>query len=478
MWPFKRKVKALENMIADRAFHAAQFNNLLNKWAKTTEQIDADLQRGGHALRARARDMAKNNVYAKKYLNILKTNVVGKDGIRLQCQAKNRNGQLDVSANSLVEQAWQQFCQPGECDVTGRLSIIDAQSLMVLGEARDGEYLIREYDGYKNSFGYALQFIDPDLLDEDHNEDLANGRYIRMGIEYNKNGFPINYHLTPIRNDRVRGKSYRDSRSRSVVPASEIIHGYLQEFSNQSRGFSWMHAAMVEMHHLGAFREAAIIASRIGASNMGFFTEGLEGGSFTGDGKTASGDLQIDIEPGVFRKLPAGVDFKMFDSKYPSDMVDAFEMRSLKGIASGLNISYPVLASDPSSTSYGTMRGFTIDDRDYFRGLQNRLSSLTLQRIYRGFLRNGLKNGSIGLPADRYQKLLEVKWQPRGWQWIDPAKDAAAYKILDEKQMIDEFTIAAERGMDLEEIYQQRAAAKKLREKYKLTETEANNAEA
>lgn len=476
MWPFSKKDPVEKVAVQQRRFAAAQISDLLNKWTKTTEQIDADLQQGGRVLRARARQMAKDNVYAKKYLDILKTNVVGKDGIRLQCRAKSRNGELDKQANDLVEEAWTRFSQPGECDVTGKLSLIDAQTLFIASCARDGEVLIREYHGYKNAAGYALQFLDPDLLDEDHNSDLKNGRYIRMGIEYNRNGYPIAYHLTPIKFDRVRGKSYRQANRRQRVLSGEIIHAYRPDYSNQSRGFTWMHAAMVELHHLGAFREAAIVASRIGASTMGFFTEGLEGGSYSGDGSSATGELTNEVEPGQFRKLPAGVDIKAFDGKYPSDMVDAFEKRSLKGISSGLNVSYNVLASDPESTSYGTLRAFTLDDRDHFRSLQQFVSSVLLQRVYRGFLSNGLATGYIGLPSERYKKLLNVRWQPRGWQWIDPSKDATSFEKMITNKLVSRSQIAAEQGRDFEEVCQEMQRDNKLLEKYGLTEKEAPDA--
>lgn len=465
MWPFKRKITVTP--ARQRAFAAAQMSNLLDKWTKTTEQIDADLQQGGQALRARARDMAKNNVYAKKYLDILKVNVVGKTGIRLQCKAKSGKGKFDHTAIDMVESAWQQYSAPGECDVTGGLSLVDAQNLFISSAARDGEVLIREYHGYANAAGYAIQFLDPGLLDESHNVDLGNGRYIRMGIEYNANHYPIAYHLSPLRHDRVRGRSAR-RQDIDRVPASEIIHAYRPEYANQSRGFTWMHAALIEMHHLGAFREAAIIAARLGASTMGFFTEGLDGGQFTSDGAKADGSLTIDVEPGSFRKLPVGVDFKMFDSKYPSDMVEAWEKRCLKGIASGLNISYPVLASDPESTSYGTMRAFTIDDRDNFRALQTWAAGVFLSRVYRGFLTNGLKNGFIGLPENRLQKLLEIEWQPRGWQWIDPLKDAAAFEKMLANNLTAPSLLVAEQGRDFEEVCAQIAEDRAIMKKHGL----------
>jgi len=465
MWPFRRKDPAVKAITHQRQFAAAQVTNLLSKWGKTSEQIDADLQKGGRSLRARARDVAKNNDYAKKYLDILKTNVIGKDGIRLQVQAKTARGKLDHDANERVEAAWREFSRHGACDVTGKMSLVTAQRLFISSCARDGEVLIREYHNYPNASGYAIQFLNPDLLDEQHNAELNDGRTIRMGIEYNASGFPVAYHLTPIRNDVTAGNPRAKTER---VPAQDIIHAYMPDYSWQSRGYTWMHAAMVEMHHLAAFNEAAIVAARIGASTMGFFTETL-GGEFGAAADDKQGnDFTIDAEPGSFRRLPAGLDFKMFDSKYPSDMVDDFIKRSLKSIASGLNIGYNTLASDPEGTSYGTLRNFSIEERDNYRMIQNWVAEVFLDRIYRAWLRNALRTRLVNFPEDRYSKLIDVRWQPRGWQWIDPAKDAVAFEKMIANNLTSRSQIAAEQGRDFEEVCRQIADDNDTMKKYGL----------
>ena len=295
-----------------------------------------------------------------------------------------------------------------------------------------------------------------------------------MGIEFSGSGAPIAYHLTPLSGDRVRGQSARPAQ-RERVPAADIIHAFRPEYAQQSRGFSWMHAAMIEMYHIAGFQEAAIIAARIGASSMGFFTEHTPD-EFAPDA-TSGTDLVMDLEPGTFRRLPAGVDFKMFDSKYPSDMVDSFLKRSLKSLASGLNISYNALATDPEATSYGTLRAFSIEERDYYRTLQNLLADVFLAPLYEAWLATAMANGTVGLPLSRLQKFLDHRWQPRGWQWIDPAKDAIAFEKMLANGLTAPSIICAEQGRDFEEVCQQIKADRDLMKKYGLTpEKESANA--
>jgi len=465
MWPFKRQKSPEKIVVQQRKFAAAQMTDLLSRWTKQTEQINKDIKEGGAVLRARARDAAKNNDYGKKYLNILRTNVVGEKGIRLQCRALNNNGKPDTVANDKIETGWKEFTKAINCSFDGQQSMIDMQELFITTLAQDGEVLVRIHADSKTTDRLRLQFLDVGLLDEKHNQQLKNGRQIVMGIEYNASGTVIAFHLTD---------SSGYSKQRQRVPATEIIHKYRTEFAGQRRGFSWMSAALVELHHLNAFQEAAIIASRIGASSMGFFTEGL-GTDFQGDDKDPSGDLIFDMEPGTFRKLPMGVDFKSFESKYPSDMVDGFMKRSLKSCAAGLNVSYNSLAADPESTSYGTLRQFALEDRDYFRTLQRLVIESFLEPVYLLWLR--LNIGRL-LKADRYEKMTRIRWQPRGWLWIDPAKDAIGF----EKRLAAGLTApsfaAAEMGLDFDEVCQQAAVDKEKMQKLGLLPKEMEPANA
>jgi capsid protein len=66
------------------------------------------------------------------------------------------------------------------------------------------------------------------------------------------------------------------------MPADEIIHVFVPEFAEQVRGVPWMYAALLNLVHLGAFEEAAVIAARIGAANMGFI-ESPDGGKTLAD---------------------------------------------------------------------------------------------------------------------------------------------------------------------------------------------------
>ena len=79
----------------------------------------------------------------------------------------------------------------------GRLSWCDSQKLAIKSVARDGELLIRHVTGrdVPNPFNYAFQLLEPDQLDEDFTAILPNGNFVFMGIEHNRWGRPVAYHI-------------------------------------------------------------------------------------------------------------------------------------------------------------------------------------------------------------------------------------------------------------------------------------------
>ena len=82
---------------------------------------------------------------------------------------------------------------------------------------------------------------------------------------------------------------------------------------------------------------------------------------------------------------------------------DSFVKANLRGVASGMGISYNNLADDLESVNYSSLRQAALDERDQFQrfGLG---SSITFRFGFRMWLESVLLNGSIGLPAARFAK--------------------------------------------------------------------------
>jgi len=460
--PFKRK-KVVNKRPMRRQFSAAKIDRLTSSWTTTQQSINKDLQAGGKVLRARARDLSINNDYVRKYLQMVVSNVVGAKGIILQVKSKTTKGKLNVKANRQVEQGWKEWSQARNCAWDGRLSFIEMQRLFIESAARDGEVLVRLIKD-ESKFGFKLQFLDVNRLDENLNKDLGNGLVISMGIEFDTTGRPVAYHLINNLDNQINA-GQRTER----VPAENIIHAFMGERPEQIRGASWMASAMSRMQMLGAYEEAELVAARVGACKMGFYTSEA-GDSFIGE-EDELGNLISEAEAGIFEQLPAGTSFTSFDPTHPTTAFKDFNKAILRGIASGLGVAYNSLSSDLEGVSYSSIRSGTIEERDQWRVKQNWMIQHFMNPLYEKWLSMQLLNNSIGLDMINFDSLMEIRWQAKSWNWVDPLKDIQASIQAINAGLKTNSEVIAEQGGDIEDVYDQLAYEQQLaKEKGLFTE--------
>lgn len=453
-------------------FAAAKLDRLTAGWYGTSNSADTALHGSLARMRARSRQLAVNNDYAKRFFNLCRANVVGAHGIGLQVRAiesETAAGVIyDDRANRLIEEAWRQWSKRKNCSIDGRLSLIDIKQLLIETVAKDGEVFIRKIKGRAagNGYGFALQLIEADHIEETHNETLSDGRKIRMGIEYDANNRPIAYHVLTRHPGDVGQGSYKKVE-RQRISADEIIHLFRAERVSQSRGYPWLVSAMRRLNMLGGYEEAELVAARVAASKMGFFTS-PEGAGYEGSDTDDDGRVISEAEPGLFEQLPEGMKFEAFDPQHPTAGFGAFIKSMLRGAASGLGVSYNSLANDLEGVNFSSIRQGALEERELWRLLQTWLIEHFCEEVFEGWLAMALTTQILPLPASKFDKFNKPVWRPRGWRWVDPLKEMKAYIEGINANLISAQDVASELGMDIEEVYAQLAREQKLREKHQI----------
>lgn len=433
--------------VSQRSYTAAQVSRLASNWTTQNTSGDYEIKAGLKALRARARELSRNNDYAKKFLNMVMINILGGNGITFQSKIKYKNGEWDSEANDEIETAWADWGKKTNSpEVTNRLSWRDIQRLVMKTIARDGEALIRKVKGFDNKYLLSLQLLEPDCLDVDYNQILSNNGKIKMGVEMDKWNKPVAYHIFVNYPGDYQVSSYQ---KRVRIPADEIIHLYIPDRFNDSRGIPWMHSAMQRMYMLGGYEEAELTNARVSSSKMGFYT--TPQGEFSGDDKDVNENPIQEVEPGIFEKLPPGYDFKSFDPQHPTGSFPVFVKQMLRGIASGLNVAYNSLASDLESVNYSSIRAGTLEERDTWRTLQNWFIENFCQPVFVAWLEMYLAYVSTSFSILDYGRLNQPKWTARTWDWVDPLKDMKANVEGLKAGITSRTEIAAEQGKDFEE---------------------------
>jgi lambda family phage portal protein len=451
--------KPTEQKNAKRNYSGANIGRLFSSWQAFSQTADREIQSSITVLRSRARELSRNNDYVKKYLEMVRKNVVGSNGITLQVRSKDPKGSLDTMANSMIEDSFYKWGKKGNCDVTGRYSWRDIQNLFIESVATDGEVLVRILFDRKK--GLQLQLIESDMLNERLN-DIS--RQISMGIEYDDNGRAIAYHVFKYHPSSLQSTTLGNKVER--IPADEIIHAFIPSRSSQGRGVTWLRTAMTRLKMLEGYEEAELTAARVAAAKMGFYTSPA-GESYHGDDDDNGTPIQ-DAEPGAFEVLPEGWDFKTFDPSHPTTAFAEFVKSTLRGVSSGLGVSYNYLSGDLEGVSYSSIRAGVLDERDTWRDIQAWMIETLCDKVYEKWLEYALLTNNLPLPIEKFDKFNAGTWQPRGWAWVDPKADMTASIMAINSGLKTAQMVASEQGLDIEDIYVQLSQEQKLRDKFEI----------
>tara|TARA_R110000824_G_scaffold82382_6_gene206498 strand:- start:4800 stop:6299 length:1500 start_codon:yes stop_codon:yes gene_type:complete len=455
---------------AARSFLSGDTDNLFANFGGSSLTADGELFASLEKMRARSRKLCNDSDFARKYLEVVKANVVGHSGIRLSPQSRrNPGGELDAEDNRVLLDGWKRWGHSSNCTVTRSMGWLEVQSLFVETVARDGECLVRIVSGFDNEFGIALQVLEGDALDVQLNRELKGGNYISLGVEKNSWGEPVAYYL---RSKSRTANSYEFTGGNyERVPASEIVHGFRVQRPGQTRGVPWLNTAIRSLKMLDGWLEAELTGARIAASKMGFLEPESTSDSYVGDDIDPDGTIISEVEPGVIEQLPPGMKFKEFDPKYPNSKVGDFVKVTLRSAAAGLGISYHSLANDLESVNYSSLRAGTLEEREAWKSLQRWLRDTLCDRVYREWLKQSLLRDAFArpLPASKFDKFAEVEWIPRGWTWVDPLKDQKAAELGISLGLTTRTELAASQGRDIKDIFEQLSGENLLSESFGIS---------
>jgi lambda family phage portal protein len=429
------------------AFAGAVVNRINDFVFSTIQSANQELRAELVVLRGRSRDLSRNNPNWRRFLKLVEQNVVGHKGIRLECQMTLKTGpnagQPDEKMNDLIEAAWRDWGRKGNCDVTRKHTWVSLQQLIARTVPRDGECFIRIHENFDNDHRFALQIIDADQVDSGYT--LANPR-IEQGVEWDQWGAAVAFHVL----DHHPTEQVRD-RKRVRIPASQIIHLYVEERAGQARGVPWCASGIVAMRMLDGYSEAELIAARTAAAKMGFITSSEEA---TGpDPDALPGTVQaMDAQPGVIEHLAIGETFNSWDPTHPAGNFEPFVLAQQRLLAMGLNVSHMSLTGDLRQANYSSARVGLLDERDGWRGLQTWVADSLHDPVYRRWLRFASLTPKLRLPTDDYAKYEMVVWRPRGWDWVDPKNDLEAAGIAVDRGFKSRTEIVAESGREFGDV--------------------------
>lgn len=439
-------------------------------WTASNNSADAEIWASLSLLRARSRDICRNDANVSGAVEAIITQTIDK-GLLLKPQVKMTRGKgLNTRVNQEIREKFELWAgNKSWCDVRGQLTFYKAQKLILRSVITDGEILVRKI---RQPFGdsqipFAFELIEADQLDDRMSFRMENGNEVRFGIEFDSWKRPIAYHILPNHPGDVgfRSQSYRPVR----VPAKEILHicNWRGMRPGQTRGVPMLASILVESRNLLGYKESELVKARIQSCIMGHYTRDYP------DVEPMETDEQgypvSFFEPGVIENLPPGVKFEGFDPSSPNPNFPEFLLQGQRGQAQGLGVSSYTVSNNAADANYSSMRISMLAERKNFEQLRDDLTEDVISPLYLEFLELGVLSGFVRLPGDfesrrHFYSAHSVIGTP--WPWIDPLKDMQSRKLALEMNITTRTKLLNEQGIEFEDHCAEQAEEKAIAARY------------
>ena len=340
---------ALE-LLSTRRYDAAGRGRRNQGWNAPSTSANKENEYALDTLRARSRDLARNNAHMSRFLQVVTGAVVG-DGISHKYVASS------TSQQKKIDELWRAWGESKACDFYGLGNIYSMQAQVVHGVAEGGDVFarrIRTTSAEKLPVPLQIQLLEGDFVDHSYSLELDNGGRITQGVEFNSKGKRVAYHIW----DRHPGDGANKNRIR--VDANDIAPVFFGKRIGQVRGMPWAAPVMMKLNDLGEYQDAQMVRQKMAACHVGFVydSQGIV---------QPNAEMPVDkFEPGMLEVLPPGMDIK-FNTPPGVDGMQDYCSQALHDIAAGLGITYESLTSDYSNVNFSSAR---MADIQMFRNVE------------------------------------------------------------------------------------------------------------
>lgn len=430
------------------------------------------------ALRGIARDVSNNNPLGTRYIDLSRKNIAGAYGFTLNVKAqqwdKQNRPMLDEAGNILIDEISSQKIKTGflnwgkkeNCDISAQDNFREIQHLVIIHWKRDGEYLVRKiYD--RSKYGFHLQVLDPDIIDDMYSEQLPGGNVVIMGVEYDQWRNRKALYLKPS-TPQANIYSYAYATERTRKPIEEFYYDFEKGRAFASRGITPMASALMPMKLLWDYVRAHGSNSINTARRIGFLERKEDApASIIGNELDAKGNQVIDVEEMSLFEVNPGYNVNVPDNKFPDQQFEMFGKGMKKDIASALRVSYITMANDLTETSYSSGRIGLQDERETWMMDQEWFIESFMDAVFSDWLKSALLSGALDLGPQaftQFERFNQPYFVGKRWPWIDPAKDATAIETRSRMGLTNPLREAAQNGDNIYELIDEMAKVKKYAE--------------
>lgn len=450
---------------ASIAYEGASYSRRAAGWQTSNYGPGSLVPNNANTLRARSRQLVRNNGTASNALDTFASEVIG-TGITPHSQHP------DPRIRRAINEAWLESTD--ESDADGLQDFYGQQTLLVRSIAEAGECFAR-FRPRRASDGLLVplqvQGIEADLCPVEKTELLPDGRKIKAGIEFNAIENKVAYWMYrnhPGDAQLSLGSDFQTHR----IPAREVMHCFKPLRWGQLRGQPHLTPVIVKLHELGAYDDAELARKKVAAMFAGFIKKNTpsdqpiqvtpDPGQTPQEAEAALVTRYITpLEPGLLQVLLEGWDVSWSAPADVGQQYEPFTKIQLKQIAAPLMVSYDQLSGDLTEVNYNSLRASLLTIRRKLEQFQHQIVVFQFCRPYwNRWIETAVLAGAIeGVSAADYnanpRMFRKVEWRSDAWAWVDPVKDAQAEKMLVRSGFKARQSVVNDLGDDVEHVDEQ-----------------------
>jgi lambda family phage portal protein len=428
---------------APRAYAAGRPAHRTRNWRADQSGPNAAIGPALAMLRARSRQMVRDNPYAARAVTIVAQHQIGY-GITARWK------------DPIVQALWDEWCK--HCDLNGMLDFNGQQYLAARTRSEAGEALLRlvpltagEMRRRGLKVPLQLELLEGDFLPEDSST-LLEGRTpasnrVVQGIEFNSAGQRVRYWMRREHPGELSG-FLTSGDDLQAIPAEQILHIYRMQRPGQVRGVPDAASALLRLRQLDDYEDTAV-QQAITQTMMGvFFTSNIDPEA-TGSvpGEEGAADIPaFDLVPGMTMALPPGTEPK-FLQPTGAGSFEPFAMHALMAISVGWGVTYDQLTGDLRNANFSSLRAGKIEFRRLVETDQWQVFIPRMcQPVADAFLRAAIAAGALA-PGE-----YPVEWGPPRMEMTNPGEEVPMLRDMVRSGLMSWPQAVSELGFDPERM--------------------------
>lgn len=431
--------------------------NSMIGWLVNGSGAEDDIDLHGATLRRRARDLYAGGGLARSGPATMVTNVVGW-GIQPKPKIDGEAlGMSDEQCDEWERNTAREFKLWAEnvmCDAERQQNFYSLQQLAFRSELMSGDVfvLFGMKENPRTPYQTTIRILEADRIstpdssgDESESKETDSGGRIIDGVEIDKEGAVIRYHIAsrhPLAESDTKDLAWQpiDAIGKdSGYP--NILHIMTHERPEQRRGIPFVAAQIEQIKQLDRYITSELAANVVSSMLAIFLTSTEDDGkagmedAVNDDEKVTDDELKLELAPGAIYDLPPGKSVKEVNPVRNNSAFEPFISTLETIIGSSMGIPKEVLIKKYES-NYTAARGALLDFWREVRVLRTGFNNSFNQPIYEQWLSEAVALGRIDAPGFFDDPAIRQAWCGCMWMGasmghVDPLKEvkAAAERI-------------------------------------------------